>query len=463
MIKSKDIRLKDKEQDLLDILKYQKKDIDEIGEKTKDLLDNTNAPVVTSEIVLRSLGVEPDNILPDHDKKLLIRKKLELRSWDEILAEAKDNIDEPAAFEDLLSNEEILAVEKKLGAYNSDFYEIHKLDKTEWAICGIAGILAALVDVLLIQMPKHPGYLGGKASTGGPLSNWIREKVNSSLSPEQINKLERNNWVPYDAANSKNLKIPIDGLYSKTHRFHSLGHDPVLGFIFGVKDILQGTFTAIDTNGVLITQKVTDIKDTSILGMTLFQAIGRMLGHLNSDTTKMSLPVPGMPLLQFLNFGDIGKYNRTIGKVSREMYRQGYNFQYFLSMSISPLLIEIIVRLCYFFKRNNDGYDFKESIPFNLLGNQKQPKLQTMLFSAHLIATSANAGKVIITKNPLSINYSQWIAFFRYAIPQLRWLIYEKENKRYDFVQKEIDTEWAFIDNRLEETWNMVSEKIVLS
>ncbi|WP_260357209.1 hypothetical protein [Peribacillus frigoritolerans] len=42
-----------------------------------------------------------------------------------------------------------------------------------------------------------------------------------------------------------------------------------------------------------------------------------------------------------------------------------------------------------------EGRGFKNSIPFNRPGSRKS-KLQTMLFSAHLIATAANVGKVAV-------------------------------------------------------------------
>jgi hypothetical protein len=42
--------------------------------------------------------------------------------------------------------------------------------------------------------------------------------------------------VPYDVQT-------MDGMFPRSHRFKSLGHDPVLGFVFGVLDILRGTVT----------------------------------------------------------------------------------------------------------------------------------------------------------------------------------------------------------------------------
>ena len=49
--------------------------------------------------------------------------------------------------------------------------------------------------------------------------------------------------VPYD------LVIPKEGLTPNVHRLASLGHDPLLGLVFGVGDILSGTCTFIDKSG----------------------------------------------------------------------------------------------------------------------------------------------------------------------------------------------------------------------
>lgn len=40
-----------------------------------------------------------------------------------------------------------------------------------------------------------------------------------------------------------------------------LGHDPILGFIFGVVDILNGTITTIDKQGKIICQVVENYAD----------------------------------------------------------------------------------------------------------------------------------------------------------------------------------------------------------
>ena len=98
------------------------------------------------------------------------------------------------------------------------------------------------------------------------------------------------------------------------------------------------------------------------------------------------------------------------------------------------MIIEVIIRLGYGIKRIKEGNSIKNSIPFSL-NREKHPKLNTMLFIGHSAATAVNAGKVYFTKNPMAINYPQWVAFAKYSYKQLKWVLLE--------VYAEIDKSFA--------------------
>lgn len=192
----------------------------------------------------------------------------ELRSWAELVADAERNIDSPGVFTDILTADEIRQVEGKLALLRGEFDAIHRLDKLDWAICGVAGLLAALVDIFLVQMPQHPGFLGGEPSAGGPLANWIKGQG------ERRGTLQRR---------SSSLKLnsgpPMTQRLRSTwyNRWLDLAPAPI-GFnhwamtrswvLFGVKDILQGTFTAINKTGKLIVQPA-PLADPALLTMNL--------------------------------------------------------------------------------------------------------------------------------------------------------------------------------------------------
>ena len=222
---------------------------------------------------------------------------------------------------------------------------------------------------------------------------------------------------------------------------------------------MTGRFTAIDRDGKIISQVVGDVPE----GMTIFKAIAQVFGHMKSDVnTSMGLPVPLMTLLNKFQFGSIGKEGITIAEVARGMYAEGYDFKHFCSMSIPTMIIEVIVRTSYCIKRLNEGHRLKESIPLNGVRSKKS-KLQTMLFLSHTICTAANGGKVYFSQNPLAINYTEWLAFAKYSLSQLKWTLYEKPNLRNDFVDRKLNEEWDQLHILINETWdNMGKEFLVI-
>jgi hypothetical protein len=186
----------------------------------------------------------------------LLGSPLVIRPFDQLAVEAQAANPSPARIEDLLSPSEIEAVGSRVDSVREDFRRLHRMDSIDYAIAGCAGLLGALVDIFLVQMPKSPGFLGGQRTSGGPLANWLRDRINSTVPSERLSWLEREFKVPYDASVSTKLAQKIEGLSPRTHRFHSLGHDPLLGFIFGVGDIMGSKMSAIDKSGNFISQAV---------------------------------------------------------------------------------------------------------------------------------------------------------------------------------------------------------------
>lgn len=196
---------------------------------------------------------------------------------------------------------------------------------------------------------------------------------------------------------------------------------------------MTGKMTTIDKTGKVVFQSMDNYKDR--VEPNLFKALAKELTHLKSDvTTSMGLPAPLMSLFNLLQFGSIGEEEQTIAEIVQGMYYEGYDFIQFCASSIPVMIMEVIVRLCYAIKRIKEGHSIKESIPFSL-NREKHPKLATMLFIAHSAATAINAGKVYFTKNPVAINYPQWIAFAKYSYSQLKWCIINKPNAREKYIE----------------------------
>jgi len=162
-------------------------------------------------------------------------------------------------------------------------------------------------------------------------------------------------------------------------------------------------------------------------------------------------------LLNKLQAGSIGEDKLNISEMVKTMYYQGYDFRHFFSMSIPVMITEVIIRVSYFIKRLSEGHSFGDSVPFGL-SHEKKPKLATMLFIAHSAATAINTGKVILTKNPLDINYPQWLMFARYSLKQLKWILIDKPELRDKYVAGMIHEEWDVLSSSIDRLWDECSD-----
>ncbi|MBQ7577831.1 MAG: hypothetical protein IJT21_06175 [Synergistaceae bacterium] len=109
--------------------------------------------------------------------------------------------------------------------------------------------------------------------------------------------------VPYDAI--KGGAQFEAGLAGTSHRFRTLGHDPIMGWIFGQVNILSDSlttsdFTSYNVNNTIITGLVPTpqiftraYEQIKADKMTLPAAILRQAVHFGTDYfTKQGLPVP---------------------------------------------------------------------------------------------------------------------------------------------------------------------------
>lgn len=422
-----------------DMLKVVKNEIDYVQNtpSLKSEQKSLGISIAESEELLRSIGRvgEIDQIekavAPQTNRELVIR------SFDNLLKDANECYREEIGFEDLFSSTEIAENRRYIQQLNAEFDAIHKLDAVDIIIPVVAGILGGAADCFFGGFIKTPS---GK-SVPGILSAYIADLFNKALPADKIAEFERLAKVTYDAQDNRNTTVYVDTLSSYFHRFLQLGHDPILGFVFGVADVLRGTMTTIDYKGNFVIQFMENYSDRR--AGNLFEAIAKVFVHMLSDVnTPAGLPAPFMTLFNKMQIGSIGAEKLNVAELVKGMYGQGYDFRHFCSMSIPVMIIEVVVRASYFVKRLSEGYSLSESIPVGL-NHEKKPKLGTMLFLAHSASTAINTGKVVFTENPLDINYSQWLSFARYSIKQLKWNLQNKPALRDKYVANAITDEWS--------------------
>ena len=434
------------------VLLHQGQELDGIRFGNKASIDER---ISESETLLKSLGYA----LPDRVQTTAGRKSvMVVPSWETLCREAELAVGTDTALEDIFTPEELAENTKAVRLMNQEYNMLHHLDKYDVAISALAGLLGAAVDIMLVGIPqKTPEGL-----SAGKLSDFIRAEFDKKYPEEEMEKLANSkvSKVPYDAQYNRHTTIDVDGLSAYYHRLLSLGHDPLLGFIFGVADILTGRMTTIDKSGKIISQVMEGYADRK--ESDIFAALAKQIIHLKSDlTTSMGLPVPLMSLFNLLQFGSIGEEELTIAEIVQGMYYEGYDFIHFCSMSVPVMMVEVVVRLGYAFKRIKEGYSVKESIPVSL-NREKHPKLATMLFIGQAGAVAVNAGKVYFTKNPMAINYPQWIAFAKYSYSQLKWALIQEPALRDRYVSGLLYEELSEVISTVDRTFDDISKEYIV-
>jgi hypothetical protein len=291
------------------------------------------------------------------------------------------------------------------------------LDRYDVAAAVTAGLLAALVDFLLVRIPADTlagsrGLRDSFLDRGSPLTKWMQGHSLGHDNPMSA-------WckASFDRVNLQDTGFDLPGSGGKTHRYHTLGHDPLLGLVFGTIDIMRGGLSGIDNAGRLVSIPGTGSPHP-------FLALPIEILHLLSDVvTRMGLPAPGWAATGLLQFGSIGPQDLKVAEVARQMYVRGYDCRHFLTMATSPAAAELFIR-GYWGLRHYFDDGFAESVDHAAevadagrhLG--RHPRYLGMTLIAHTVASAANAGKIAMygPAGPYAFNYAQWLAFLKSSI-----------------------------------------------
>lgn len=420
-----------------------KKSIIDFNEEFKDLQSS-----------ISSLSNNINKVSNDSDEQIDLINDLEQRLSKidaSFKAESNNFIENPV---NVYSNQYFLQqaeeIEKKVEKeVHSNFHLLPSLTRIDYIVATIIGAIAALVDLLLVKIPKDVTYLGKYTQEGGNLTGWLRSlgvdeegKLNSLLS-----KIEKNSKVSFDASTTHglgNYEREISGFYPKTHRLMSLGHDPFFGLLFGVLDIVNGRISLIDSKGAIHLIPNDKFQSSSLDGVLFAPFL--WISHIISDVcTKMGVPAPGWGLTQLLQFGEFGEKDRTIAELSRYMYLEGYDLRHFVSMGTMPGIVEFCTRIYY--KLTLEKSDpFTLSYSKDLKDIHNRVRLQKLLFTAHTIAISGNAMKIVAHQgNPLAFNYPQLIAFTKQSIQMFQVKTCDKTAEKVIRNREQIDREWKNI------------------
>ena len=246
--------------------------------------------------------------------------------------------------------------------------------------------------------------------------------------------------VPYDATKgAAEFGLNLEGRY---HRVHTLGHDPLLGWIFGTLNILTSTLTIPNMRTFFIAKKnirfIAEITLAKALQMSyetlnedwhrLPAATFRQYLHVKSDAlTKLGLPIP---LLEVFS-----------EELAGELYKSQYDSLCLLrdvrtvaQSAMISILIDMVVGLVHglFYEPNKDG-------------ERKLYEVRTrkILLISHVISSASNVIYCTIMKNPKKLDIGGLLVTIGRLFLDIRFIRrvkFEYINSRIDEgIQREID------------------------
>jgi hypothetical protein len=385
---------------------------------SKQLVCNSSNLLRDFDALTNYNKIDSNQIENLQDNMPAIEDRLEVKDWDKIVEDSRDllagegyNTDSLSTYS-FLSSATLYKIDDHL---NRPLYERIPWDKTDFAVCALAGVLGGVLD-LLVCTPKR--FLHSQLADK---NSWIGKKF------EKIHSV-------HEELDGKRYFAPIDHQKSGVsggghHRGLSPGHD-LFQFIEGIRQFKDGEFRTIDwRNGqpieyisnLVSPNRINDGPPNIYIPLNLSKAIVAYSVHMFCDYfSSTSLPLPGI-----FNFQQ--NSDHVIRHLAQEYYQNGYHLRNLSFQMLPPIIITILISIYLWLKVKNIDNEDKGL-------QQKKVEMRCLALG---ISSAFNLGKVIISNGcqPLSIiyylNHPQLIVFTK-NILQLLIL----EAKRNDYTAK---------------------------
>ncbi|MCP1110901.1 hypothetical protein [Ohessyouella blattaphilus] len=389
------------------------------------------------------VGKKTEYILPERE---LIANFEELAN----LAESK-GYSTYVRVEDILSSEEIAEIDRRKKEIDDQFKKKTGItNKKDLSFLAIAIALHVAKGLIFPIVAEKVGY--GEGADKGARVDHDDKSMQNSVKKEKEKFRDKNkekrgtgDWIElifktpaYDAMNgTANL-----GLEGKYHRLHTLGHDPILGWVFGTANILTDVMTLDDFRSFEVDRipvlKVNQERPISTLNMFgdsinivkddpfyLIAALFAQAMHIKSDKdTKLGLPVP---IIQALS-------NEKIKEFAGKLYKEyGYDFNCLArdagviagSAAIS-IFFNLIISLTH-----SLFYDEKKDHSLDLY----KVRTKKILLISNTIGSASNIIYAGITQNPKSLDIGGLLVTISRLFLDIRFITKIKQ----EFIEAEVN------------------------
>lgn len=446
------------DRDKIKVLKYNQDLSKDLGDRIDAANACLDARIAESKALLQDLGYDTDEPSLTHGHTKLPNPQSSVyqhsKSYDEILQEANQRYGDEVefGFEDILSSMEIERAYRRVEEINREFSKITGFSKLDLSFLILASALQTAKWVLLpaigesfdpeerkthddeqikqehediLDNFKHKHYSGNGQSE----DDWKTKEKGE----------KRKSWIeilytkaPYDKIKgTAALGLDING---RNHRVKTLGHDPILGWIFGTANFMTDTATLInfDSYRVRDASWVDEqvplpqlFSETIDLTRTDWHCLAAALvaqgAHLKSDEyTKMGLPVP---ILSTLN-----------EEWASKLYSEHYDslcLQRDVNTVVESALTSIFINMIISFIHGM----FYDPAKHGKNKDLYEVRTRKILLLSNSIATSSNLVYTCITKNPHKLDIGGILVTLSRLFFDLRFIARVKE----EFIQNALD------------------------
>ncbi len=341
--------------------------------------------------------------------------------------------------DDLLTAADRTMIDARLARQVDDFNSRYSLDGWDYAIAGSCGLVGAMFDLLCVSPPPKP-TTGWTEKVDGIFNRSVQTAFNDLLPTDVSAALGKANEIgSADASTVDRLVGAQPGALNPwNHRLRSLSHDPVLGFLFGVLDMMRGTCTVVGNDGIKVLEGSEGPASTGV-----FRSLGQMFGHLLSDVNAasakgnrgMGLPAPFMGIVRMLNAIPVA--GSDLRKQVEYMYINGYDFRQFVVTSIPVLIMESVMRVSYAAKQVNLANQPLGEALVQTLPTRMNPRFRMMLAIGYGCMAGVNAGRMYVSQNIMTLNYAAWMGLAWNGFHALKWAMLDRHLKLWEGIERD--------------------------
>jgi len=436
----------EEEKEINKVFKMHENMLGDMATQQETVRKSADQTINESENLLRSLSIDPKQMV--NVREVSVREQVTIKesSWSEISSEANSQFNYDVYIEDILTSSEMQIALADLESIKNEFSSITRLDKKDIAFLFVATALQTLRSVL---MPKI-GDTINKSKRLDHDDKSIKDEITQKRKEFQEKNKDKEHgksekgyksWeqivfssIPYDATKgARNFDVKMEGGY---HRYKTLGHDPILGWIFGTANIITDTITLTNFSSYRVEKmKFLEPISTPTIFVETFESIQEdrlrlaagifaQAVHLASDKyTKLGLPIP-----------ILGTFSEDLAK---KLYYANYDtvclekdLQNISSSALVATLINSIISIVH-----SLFYNEQKDVSRQLY----EVKTRKILLLSNSISSASNIITSAILKNPKMLDIGGIIVTIGSLFSDVRFILKIQE----EFINSKLDERLA--------------------